>query len=81
MTTDEIPPAAPAFPPPPGDVGRQLGAAFDDPDDPDRLRALGERLAVAAERDGLLDVAHRTVDTPVGALLLAATPEGVVRVA
>ncbi|HEX6339839.1 methylated-DNA--[protein]-cysteine S-methyltransferase [Umezawaea sp.] len=43
-----------------------------------RLRA---RLVAAAERDGLLDVAYRTVDSPIGALLLAATEEGLVRVA
>ena len=30
---------------------------------------------------GLLDVAYRTVDTPYGSLLLAATPQGLVRVA
>lgn len=44
---------------------------------PARLR---ERFAAAAEREGLLDVAYRTVDTPVGSLLLAATPAGLVRV-
>ena len=33
-----------------------------------------------AERDGLLDVAYTEVDTPVGKLLLAATPRGLVRV-
>ncbi|SEP02775.1 methylated-DNA--[protein]-cysteine S-methyltransferase [Amycolatopsis saalfeldensis] len=43
-----------------------------------RLRA---RLAGLAQRDGLLDVAYRTVDSPVGPLLLAATEEGLVRVA
>jgi methylated-DNA-[protein]-cysteine S-methyltransferase len=43
-----------------------------------RLRA---RLAEQAERDGLLDVGYRTVDSPFGPLLVAATPEGVVRVA
>lgn len=42
-----------------------------------RLRA---RLVTDAERDGLLDVAYRVVDTPVGSLLLAATPVGLVRV-
>ncbi|MGH3762275.1 methylated-DNA--[protein]-cysteine S-methyltransferase [Actinophytocola sp.] len=47
------------------------------PDVPVRLR---ERLATAAERAGILDVAYRTVDTPVGSLLLAATPAGLVRV-
>lgn len=44
----------------------------------DRLRS---RLAVAAQTDGLLDVAYRTVDSPVGGLLLAATEAGLVRVA
>src|SRR5439155_16890106 len=44
----------------------------------DRLRA---RLAEQAEADGLLDVAYRTMDSPVGPLLLAATPAGLVRVA
>lgn len=44
----------------------------------ERLRA---RLAAAADRDGLLDVAYRTVDTPVGTLLLAATEQGLLRVA
>lgn len=42
-----------------------------------RLRA---RLVADAEREGLLDLAYRTVDTPVGSLLLAATPAGLVRV-
>lgn len=42
---------------------------------------LHARLAAAAERDGILDVAYRTVDTPVGPLLLAATEQGLVRVA
>jgi methylated-DNA-[protein]-cysteine S-methyltransferase len=38
-------------------------------------------LVHAAQRDGLLDVAYRTIDTPVGDLLLAATEQGLVRVA
>jgi methylated-DNA-[protein]-cysteine S-methyltransferase len=42
---------------------------------------LHDRLVAGAEREGLLDVAYRTVDTPVGTLLLAATPAGLVRVA
>lgn len=45
------------------------------------LPGLHDRLVAAAEREGLLDVAYRTVDTPVGTLLLAATPLGLVRVA
>lgn len=44
----------------------------------DRLRA---RLAGDAADAGLLDVAYRTLDTPVGTLLLAATDSGLVRVA
>jgi methylated-DNA-[protein]-cysteine S-methyltransferase len=46
-------------------------------DDTARLHA---RLTEAADREGLLDIAYRTVDTPVGSLLLAATPAGLVRV-
>ncbi len=45
------------------------------------LRALRPRRLLAAERDGLVDVAYRVVDSPFGALLVAATAAGVVRVA
>jgi methylated-DNA-[protein]-cysteine S-methyltransferase len=51
------------------------------PDESDRLRRLHERLGAAAQADGLLDVAYRTLDTPVGPLLIAATEVGLVRVA
>ena len=44
-------------------------------------RRLHQRLVDAASSAGLLDVAYRTLDTPVGTLLLAATPKGLVRVA
>ncbi|HEX3566806.1 MAG TPA: methylated-DNA--[protein]-cysteine S-methyltransferase [Acidimicrobiales bacterium] len=44
----------------------------------ERLHA---QLAARAEADHLVDVAYRTIDTPVGQLLLAATAEGLVRVA
>ncbi|HTZ12859.1 MAG TPA: methylated-DNA--[protein]-cysteine S-methyltransferase [Mycobacterium sp.] len=47
----------------------------------DDITRLHARLAAAADRDGLLDVAYRTLDSPVGALLIAATPAGLVRVA
>jgi methylated-DNA-[protein]-cysteine S-methyltransferase len=43
-----------------------------------RLRA---KLVEAAERQGVLDIAYGTVDTPVGSLLLAATADGLLRVA
>jgi methylated-DNA-[protein]-cysteine S-methyltransferase len=45
------------------------------------LSRLHRRLEGAADTSGLLDVAYRTLDTPVGRLLLAATPTGLVRVA
>lgn len=45
------------------------------------LRGLHRRLEEGAARAGLLDVAYTTVSTPVGVLLLAATEEGLVRVA
>ncbi|HEX3733305.1 MAG TPA: methylated-DNA--[protein]-cysteine S-methyltransferase [Mycobacteriales bacterium] len=48
---------------------------------PGILTALHRRLEREAERLGILDVAYRTIDTPVGELLLAATERGLVRVA
>jgi methylated-DNA-[protein]-cysteine S-methyltransferase len=51
------------------------------PVDDGEMTRLHARLAAAAERDDALDVAYRTVDSPVGALLIAATPVGLVRVA
>lgn len=45
------------------------------------LSHLQRRLAADAQAAGLLDIAYRTLDTPVGTLLLAATPAGLVRVA
>lgn len=45
------------------------------------LDQLRHRLAAAAADAGLLDVAYRTVDSPVGTLLVAATEVGVVRIA
>lgn len=45
------------------------------------LARLHESLVRAADLDQMLDVTYRTVDTPVGLLLLAATPRGIVRVA
>jgi methylated-DNA-[protein]-cysteine S-methyltransferase len=48
---------------------------------PDRMADLHNRLAAAAQRDGVLDIAYRTVDSPVGPLLLAATDHGLIRVA
>ncbi len=44
-------------------------------------RRLHDRLVREAQTAGLLDVAYRTIDSPVGPLLLAATVKGLVRVA
>jgi methylated-DNA-[protein]-cysteine S-methyltransferase len=53
----------------------------DRPADEATLRRLHDRLATAARAQGVLDVAYRTMDTPVGSLLLAGTPVGLVRIA
>jgi methylated-DNA-[protein]-cysteine S-methyltransferase len=49
--------------------------------DADAMARLRGRLAERAQREGVLDVAYRTLDTPAGSLLLAATDEGLVKVA
>ena len=53
-----------------------------DPARPDDLPSeLRDRLVARASAERLLDVTYRTVDSPLGRLLLAATPAGLVRVA
>jgi methylated-DNA-[protein]-cysteine S-methyltransferase len=60
-------------------IARDLTRTYDSaPEHLDRLRT---RLAAAAQADGVLDVAYRTVDSPVGELLIASTDSGLVRVA
>lgn len=57
---------------------------FDDlaaDDEPTTLTRLHQRLEHDADAAEVLDVAYRTIDTPVGTLLLAATTAGLVRVA
>lgn len=49
--------------------------------EPGKLGQLHASLAAAAEDHGVLDLAYRIVETPVGRLLLAATDCGLVRVA
>lgn len=49
--------------------------------DKEAQHRLHARLVAAASEAGILDVAYRTVDTPLGALLLAATEKGLVRLA
>jgi methylated-DNA-[protein]-cysteine S-methyltransferase len=50
-------------------------------DEADTMAHLHDQLVAAADADRLLDVAYRTVDSPVGTLLLAATDQGLVRIA
>lgn len=57
------------------------GTDADDPSDDARLDDLRERLATRAHAEGALDVAVRTLDSPLGRLLVATTELGVVRVA
>lgn len=61
-------------------IEQRLAGAIAPPPDPawGRLRT---GLAERAARDELLDVAYAPVDTPIGSLLVAATPVGVVRLA
>jgi methylated-DNA-[protein]-cysteine S-methyltransferase len=61
------------------DLMRDLAGVSPDADD--RVQVLRARLAVAARREGVLDISYRVIDSPVGPLLLAATEIGLVRVA
>ncbi len=72
MTTRETPHRDP--------LARDLRRAFAEPRGDVHAR-LHLRLAERAGRNGLLDVAFRTLDSPLGSLLLAATPAGLARVA
>lgn len=49
--------------------------------DAEALDRLGAQFRAAAAADGLVDVAYRVIDSPVGSLLLAGTDRGLVRVA
>jgi methylated-DNA-[protein]-cysteine S-methyltransferase len=59
---------------------RAFGVAFDE-----RPTLIGshvlDRFVERATREGLVDVAYRTVDTRIGRLLLAASPAGLLRIA
>ena len=48
--------------------------------DGERLERLHARLVAKAAATGDLDVAYRTIDSPLGPLVLAATPAGLVRI-
>jgi methylated-DNA-[protein]-cysteine S-methyltransferase len=62
------------------DVDRDLVMELTETD-AGRYEALRARLAAQASGSDLLDVAYRTVDSPLGSLLLATTPRGLIRVA
>lgn len=47
----------------------------------DEVSSLSSRLVKQAEAEGLLDIAYRTMDSPIGKLLVASTNQGLVRVA
>ena len=61
------------------DVAEMLARLYEP--DPEALSRLRDSLIGSAVEAGVLDIAYRTVDSPVGTLLLAATDEGLVRVA
>ena len=50
-------------------------------DEAETMTRLHDQLVAAADADQLLDVGYRTIDSPIGTLLLAATDQGLVRVA
>jgi methylated-DNA-[protein]-cysteine S-methyltransferase len=58
-----------------------IAELFGPPPGDEEIATLYTRLAAQADEEGLLDIAYRTVDTPVGTLLLAATSSGLVRIA
>ncbi|MPZ48884.1 MAG: methylated-DNA--[protein]-cysteine S-methyltransferase [Dehalococcoidia bacterium] len=61
-------------------LGARILYTLTSPDQND-LATLHRRLETAAHAEGILDVAYTTIDSPVGSLLLAATRNGLVRVA
>jgi methylated-DNA-[protein]-cysteine S-methyltransferase len=63
------------------ELARLLGGSTDTDTDTAVVERLQVRLAHQAQAHNLLDVAYRTVDSPFGSLLLAATPAGLVRIA
>jgi methylated-DNA-[protein]-cysteine S-methyltransferase len=60
---------------------RRLFGSLRETEEEPVLARLHARLVAAAAEEGILDVAYRTLDTPVGVLLLAGTGRGLVRVA
>jgi methylated-DNA-[protein]-cysteine S-methyltransferase len=65
--------------PPPDTIIEAALGGFGDPPDAE-WRRMREALAARAEADGLVDVAYELHDSPLGRLIVGATPEGLVRV-
>lgn len=63
------------------DTNTETVTVLSAPVDAEKLAELHRRLEAAAQAEGLVDVAYATVDSPVGKLLLATTPKGLIRVA
>jgi methylated-DNA-[protein]-cysteine S-methyltransferase len=61
------------------DIESALKGAAKEVDIADAAAAGTQRFGARAAEEGLLDVAYTTVDSPVGELLLASTPRGLVR--
>jgi methylated-DNA-[protein]-cysteine S-methyltransferase len=59
------------------DLRRALGGGAEDVG----AAGLSERLAALAAEEGLLDVAYATVESPLGEVLVAATPRGLIKLA
>lgn len=63
------------------EIASDLTVAFSTVSDDTEIDELRARLAARADQEGVLDLAYRTVDSPFGSLLLAASADGLVRVA
>src|SRR5689334_21872715 len=61
-------------------MSRFNGLLHGGPDVDDDVVAAATAAALAADAEGLIDVAVARTDTPIGTLTLAATPAGLVRV-
>jgi methylated-DNA-[protein]-cysteine S-methyltransferase len=64
-----------------GEIVADLTVAFSAASDDAEIDELRARLAARADEEGVLDVAYRTVDSPFGTLLVAASADGLIRVA
>ena len=78
---DALPAAGTAPAVDPAALLTELGSAEPGPDERSVVEDLLGRLITVADEDGHVDIAYRTMDSPLGELLIAAAPSGVVRLA